>query len=246
MTVKKTMGRPKKISTEDKVAIVTRYYLTHEESLRDHGIYSRLSNYAKSLCYSLEARDFSRDPAVREQINKLVSQTRQKHPLQEASKSELPIPSYIPLDIPTLMNRSRNTIADTLAGREQYFQNLHIKAAHAIEDYNTLFKQNHLLQEEVTRLRGEHDLIESEKKALKLELHDAKVKISYLTRIIKKDVESEKAHQFLQSLTTQEKIVETVKKTVYHTVDALCNDDRQMHKDALEEIDKTDLSNLFK
>lgn len=246
MTVKKAMGRPKKILTEDKLAIVTRFYLTHDDSLLKHGIYRKLSDYAQSLGYSLEARDFSRDPAVREQIEKLISQTQKKHPLPGASQLELPLPSYIPLDIPTLMNRSRNTIADTLAGRERYFQNLHIKAAHAIEDYNTLFNQNHLLQEEVTRLRGEHDLIESEKKSLKLELHDAKVKISYLTRIIKKDVEPEKAHQFLQSLTTQEKIVETVKKTVYHTVDALCNGDRQMHKDAMEEIDKTDLSNLFK
>ena len=73
MTVKKAMGRPKKISTEDKLAIITRFYLTHDDSLLEHGIYRKFADYARSLSYSLEARDFSRDPAVREQIEKLMT-----------------------------------------------------------------------------------------------------------------------------------------------------------------------------
>ena len=111
MKNQKTLGRPRKISVEEKLAIVTQYYLTHEESLRDHGIFSRLSIYAKSLGYSLEARDFSRDPAVRDLLDKLISQLQKKKFYHDEKKTEISQPSYIPLDIPALINRDRKTIA---------------------------------------------------------------------------------------------------------------------------------------
>lgn len=76
------MGRPPKATTAEKLAIVDQYYITNSDGdafiLRAHGIYKKLSAYAKLKGYALEPHDFSRDTAVREYIDSLINTSVQK------------------------------------------------------------------------------------------------------------------------------------------------------------------------
>ena len=73
MTKPKT-GRPRKCSTTDMIAIIDRYFIEFSDTsttLMAHGIYRRLSDYAKSIGYNLEPHDFSRNTAAVEHLKAL-------------------------------------------------------------------------------------------------------------------------------------------------------------------------------
>lgn len=239
----KPMGRPKKVTSQEKLAIVHRYYIecTEEtaESMQAHGIYKKLSEYAKSTGYSLEPHDFSRDEAVRNYIRHLNS-------IVDQEDTGNVIPTYDPLDIPALMTRSSKEIAAILFKREQYFEQLHKRAARSIEQYALLDQRCAHLQSEVRTLKSRNDALEKENNALEQQLRDSKKDVAYLARVIRKDVEPDRAHQYFQKLTSPDAALEVSRAFVTQSIRSLTREDRQPQSEAADDADKLDLKNLLK
>ena len=106
MAGKKT-GRPKKVPTEEIIGIINRYQVEMSDvgfSFSSHGVYKKLSDYAKSLGFPLEPHDFSRNKDVMAHIKKLDATSASTH------KDTLNVPAFEPLDIPTLMDFSKKRI----------------------------------------------------------------------------------------------------------------------------------------
>ena len=112
-------GRTPKVSTQKKIALVDRYFITSTDGntalLKKHGIYRNLSDYAKSLHYPLEPYDFSRDNHVRDHIDQLIANSAQEPHILSG------MPTYEPLDVTALMMNGREHIENTLRDREAYF-----------------------------------------------------------------------------------------------------------------------------
>ena len=236
------MGRPKKATSNEKIAIVNRYYI--EESGEDasafnaHGIYAKLSKYAKSIGVNLEAHDFSRDVAVQKYI-KSISFSAQE------DGSSISVPTYQPLDITALLSGSHKELAKTLSDRERYFESLHQRSAKAIENYALLAQKCEHLQAEVAAAKERCAQLEEEKQELRQSLISAKKDVAYLRRIIKRDVEPERAHQFLQGLTSPEAIADVVGKSVVNSINVLGKDDQKLWSEADKEINSANLLKLF-
>lgn len=238
----KKTGRPQKVSKEEKLAIVEQYYVCHagENSsvLAGHGLYSRLAEFAKTLGYQLAPYDFSRDGDIKNHIAKLCSCT-------EPAESCEALPVYEPLDITALMNRSQARIRSILQEREMYYRSLHVSAAQAIESRTLLLKKVNRLQTERKAAEEKQQLQESENKNLLRRLNEAEKKVAYLTRIIRKNVEPERAQQFLAGMTSSDEVLRKVHKTVFSSMDSLSKEDRQMKADAADEIDRSSLDSLL-
>lgn len=248
MTKKQKMGRPQKVSIAEKLEIVNRYYLSSSgdgiTAMQTHGLYSRLSAYAKSLDYPLEPYDFSRDKAVRAHIRDLATSAVAS---QKQKTEQSPVlPTFVPLDIPALMSRSRDFVAETLSERERYFEGLHINASHAIESYNQLFELHLSMKKELESSQAKCATLEKRNNELIAHVRNTEKDIAYLKRVIRKDVEPEKAHQYLQGLTSCEEVVRAARYSVMSSIDALTRADRNMHVEAENEVDKTDLGNLLR
>ena len=104
----KKMGRPPKASSDEKIALVNQYYISQSgedaSAIGHHGIYRKLSDFAKTIGFNLEPHDFSRDKVVVAHIIALSSTT------SESTTSSQAIPTCEPLDITVLMVNSKNTI----------------------------------------------------------------------------------------------------------------------------------------
>lgn len=240
--MQKKMGRPKKITAEEKVALINRYYISHTgenaKAIGSHGIYQKLATFAKELGYQLEAYDFSRDESARAYIAKLSNPT-----VENVSSSTLP--TYIPLDIIALLNKSQQNIEATLKDRETYFQMLHMQAAQALES-NRLFAQKiRHLQSELESTREKCHMLETKNDDLTHKLRVAETDVGYLKRVIRKDVEPERAHLFLQSLTSRDAVIQATQKSVMSSIDSLTQEDRQMRRDAEKEADIENLNSLL-
>lgn len=240
----KKTGRTPKVSSEEKLAIVDRYFITSTDGnaapLRKHGIYRNLSDYAKSLHYSLEPYDFSRDDSVRNHIEQLITNS------SKDTHTVSGLPSYEPLDVTALMMTGRANIEKTIRDREEYFVSLHCRAAKAIENYVSVSQLCTQYQVEVAAVKRENEQLRTQCETLVVELRTALRDISYLKRIIRKDVESERAQQFLEGLTSREAVIEKVSPVVTSNIYNLTMEDQKAWTDAQKEIDMLDLSHLFK
>lgn len=240
--MQKKMGRPKKITEEEKIAIINRYYISrageNAQVISSHGIYQKLAAFSKELGYRLEAYDFSRDEITRAYITKFANPTVE-------TPSSPTLPTYVPLDIISLLNKSQQNIEATLTDRETYFQKLHMQAAQALES-NRLFAQKiRHLQSELESSREEYHLLETKNNELTHKLRIAETDVAYLKRVIRKDVEPERAHLFLQSLTSRDAVIQATQKSVMSSIDSLTQEDRQIRKDAEKEADIANLNSLF-
>ena len=235
------MGRPKKASTEEKIAIVNGYYYSREDDsvTKDsiHGLYKKLSDYAKSLGCELEPHDFSRDADVRRAINTLVAGS------EEPAQAFLP--TYEPLDITTLWLRSRQERDEILRGREAYFAKLHKRASKAIENNVMLTEKNNILQEKLSAISSEKDALEEEVKSLRLQLRKAATETAYLKKVIRKEVEPERAHHVWQNLSTEAAIEQAAKPAVMNSLTSLGQADQKLQVEAAAEVDMLDLRKLF-
>lgn len=238
----KKTGRPSKITKDEKLAILDRYYITNAAEtpaiIGNHGIYRKLADFAKSIGYSLEPYDFSRDEDVRAHIAKLTT------PAMEQKESQ-GILTYVPLDITALMNRSQRAIEEVLQERERYFKALHMGASRTIENNTMLTKRVQYLQAKITAMEKEKCEQEEINNILTERLRNTEKNVAYLKRVIRKDVEPERAYQFFQGLTTQEAVIQTVQKSVMTSLDTLCSEDRKTHAEAEKDVDKLDLRNLL-
>lgn len=235
------MGRPKKASTEEKIAIVNRYYYSREDGsvTKDslHGLYKKMSDYAKSLGCQLEPHDFSRDPAVKSTINTLM--------LENAGTTQSFLPTYEPLDITALSLRSKKERDEILSGREAYFAELHQRASKAIENCELMVKKVSRLEEKLQAVSVEKENLEEEVKSLRDHLRKAAAESAYLRKFIRKEVEPERAHHFWQSLTTEAVIEQTVGPVVMGNLNDLGEPDQKLQAEAQAETNILDLSKLF-
>lgn len=238
----KKMGRPQKTTTEEKIAIINQYYVSRKgessEAICTHGIYQKLAAFSRELGYQLEAYDFSRNDAVRAYIAKF------SNPMTEAGSSPT-LPTYVPLDIIALLNKRQQNIEATLKDRETYFQTLHMQAAQALES-NRLFAQKiRHLQSELESTREKCHMLETKNDDLIHKLRVAETDVGYLKRIVRKDVEPERAHFFLQSLTSRDAVIQAAQKSVMSSIDSLTQEDRQMRRDAEKEADIENINSLL-
>lgn len=238
------MGRPPKATTEEKLAIVNQYYITKTDGnasqLRTHGIFRRLSQFAKARNCPLEPHDFSRDEAVRKLIDQLADTS-----LQEEKYTAID-PVYEPLDITSLMMSGRNNIDKVLKDREEYFLALHLRAAKAIERYALAAQQCAYHQSEAASLKKQNAELQAQIDVLSTELRNALRDVAYLKRVIRKDVEPERAQRFLEGMTSQEAVVDAVESSVAKKINTLVRDDRQLKGEAQAEVDILDLNSLFR
>lgn len=241
--MKKQLGRPHKVSTNEKIAIVERYYIENstggEKLLGSHGVYRRLSEYAKSLGSPLEWYDFSRDSEVRKHIKSIVEMCAQ------GTTNYSTVLTYEPLDVIALMMSGREHILQTIKDRENYYLELHKKAARAIEQYSLVAKQATQYKEELERLREQKADIETQLDLAIEELRSAKKDIAYLKRIVRKEVEPKCAQQFLSGLTSREQAVNAAETFVIKSINSLVAEDKQLQAEAQEEVDMMDLNSLF-
>lgn len=231
-------GRPRKVPTEDMTAIVTRYFVEMSDtssSLATHGIYRRLSDYAQSLGYNLAPHDFSRNKAVVAHIKSLDAT------ISNTVTDSLIVPNFEPLDIPTLMNCSKKRIEESIRSRDQYFERLHQKAARAIEHHLVLAKKVEHMQAALQAANDKNNALTAENAVLKKELHAAESDVAYLTRIIRRDIEPERAHQFFQSLTSKEVIETFARNTITHSLTDLTREDRKARSEAERDVDSLNL-----
>lgn len=238
------MGRPRKVPTEEKLAIVDRYYImtTDESASRfgTHGIFRKLSEYAKSLGCSLEPHDFSRDLAVRERIGSLAAACSQDAHIQTG------VPTYEPLDIAALMMTGRENIEKTLKDREAYFQDLHLRAAKAIEHYASLSQLSTQYQSEVTALKNQNSELCAQIDTLSAELKEARKAVGYMKRIIRKNVEPERAQNLLATLTSRDVIIQHAESSVMNSIHVLAKEDLKMRNEAQAESETLELSSLLR
>lgn len=238
------MGRPPKATTEEKLAIVNQYYITNTDGnasqLRAHGIYRRLSQFAKGRNCPLEPHDFSRDEAVRKLIDQLADTSLQE---EKYTTGE---PVYEPLDITSLMMSGRNNIEKVLRDREAYFLALHLRAAKAIERYALAAQQRAYHQSEAASLKKRNTELQAQIDVLSTELRNALRDVAYLKRVIRKDVEPERAQQFLAGMTSREAVVDVVDSSVMNKINILARDDQQLKEEAQAEVDMLDLNSLFR
>ena len=238
----KKMGRPKKVSTEEMLAIVNRYAVEMSDvgpSFSAHGIYRKLSDYAKSLGYPLELHDFSRCKEVLAYIKTLDVGEK------DDGSITLNVPAFEPWDIPTLINSSKKRIEEAMRSRESYFESLHLKASRAIESYITLAKKVEHLQSQVKSLERNNASLVADNDSLKAELKKREVDVAYLTRIIRKNVEPELAQQYFLSLNSEESRKQIAGSTVTSSLLELSREDRQMRSEAEKEVNSLNLLNLF-
>lgn len=240
--MKKKTGRPPKATAEEKISIVNQYYIckTNGNPLEmiSHGIYSKLSEFAKEKNFSLEPHDFAKDQTVRDYIRNLAT--------QYSEESSTVIPVYEPLDITALMALGRVQIEKTLRDREAYYESLHVRSARAVENYALVVEKCAHLQSELELALKENDAQTEEKNALTMKLREAQKEVGYLRRVIRKDVEPERAQQYLQGLTSREAVVEMARESVMTSIKKLTEEDKKMKLQSLSDEDVMDLNSLFR
>ena len=236
-------GRSPKVSDEEKIAIVDRYFIVESDGctslLSKHGVFRRLSDYAKTLGYKLEIYDFSRSTAVRERIEQLLCNTAQ-------DTSTFGIPTYEPLDIVALMMTGRDNIHRTLQDRESYYMDLHRKSAKAIENYISMSQLCTQYQANLSTLTKQNQELQTSLDIATNKLRSAMKSVGYLSRVIRKEVEPERAQRFLEGLSSRDVIVQIVEQSVTSNISKLIADDRKMQAAAQAEIDMLDINNLLK
>lgn len=237
----KAGGRPRKISSEEKMAIVTRYYVecAAEDGsvLQQHGIYAKLAAFASQKGYSLAAHDFSRDEQVKAHMKSLS--------FGMVSAETNAIPVYEPLDLSVVIMKSRKDLEHILKDRESYFLSLHQRAARAIEGYVFLSESKRVIEEKLKRMEKEHNATETKNIQLEKELREYKSENAYLTRYIRKHLNPARAEEFMKSMSSQGASVETARASVMNSLDALCKEDKEMKNLSKKDASSAYILNLF-
>jgi len=206
--------------------------------MNSHGVYRKLSEFAKEKNISLEPHDFSRDQAVRNYLLKLK--------ITDSKEVSNAIPVYEPLDITALMVLGRTQIEKILRDREVYYESLHVRSAYAIENYALVSEKCTQLQLELELALKENEAQKEEKNVLAMKLREAQKEVGYLRRVIRKDVEPERAQQYLQGLTSREAVVEMARESVMTSIKKLTEEDKKMKLQSLSDEDVMDLNSLFR
>ena len=188
------VGRPSKLSYEDKINVITRYAVkTGGEflnALTSYGVFSRLAAYAVELGYeNVHSYDFSNDKNIRAYLDDYIGAERKR---EEMNKGIGDL-AYVPLDIGTLVvMRDKAELRNRLELREQYVKNLYFSAATAIENFrplemrNTeLVRENIDLSKQVENLTKELEMLSRELRAAKHREKEAKMANAGLKRKIK-------------------------------------------------------------
>ena len=135
-------GRPRKVQFEELKRVVDDYFLYIAEGnvalLRAKGVFTNLERYANSHGLPYKATDFSRCVPLRDYFSKLFANFTYND-----QNSSLLVPGYAPLDIdyflrPDITVKERQQL---LVEQDGHYKNLHIKAAKALEVYESQRKE---------------------------------------------------------------------------------------------------------
>lgn len=120
-----------------------------------------------------------------------------------------------------------------------------MQAAQALESNRLFAEKIHHLQNELESSREKCHMLETKNNDLTHKLRVTETDVSYLKRVIRKDVEPERAQVFLQSLTSRDAVSQAAQKSVMSSIDSLTQEDRQMRREAEKETGMADLSSLL-
>lgn len=237
----KKTGRPKKVPTEVKMQIVDLYLVSEgvedERVMQQHGIYSKLADFAKEKGYVLEPHDFSRDADIKRYLQSLISGG-----IKETHES---FPAYEPLDVAYVVSKPRNELGILLNAREEYFQGLYRRAVAVIERFDGLAARNRLLEKEVEQTREQLDEINAQYLQAKTALRDKTKENEYLRRFIKKELTPERADRFFKSLISQEDALDIAEKSASTPIKELTHEDRKLHREAENAVSINSVIQLF-
>lgn len=170
-------GRPPKMKTEEKKQLIMNFFLFEAqgnvERMSVHNIYSLLSAYANKNKFDTKPYDFSRD----EEVKRIIQSLKLPGNLNSSI-----IPTYVPLDIKNLMYKAPEEMMKILYDREEYFKNLHMRAATALDELSSLTDQ-------ITSLRDTQDELTQKLKSL----------CSSNEEMREKDIELEKENRYLKA-----------------------------------------------
>lgn len=210
------MGRPTKMSCDEKRKIVDAYFLTHREETNRHGIYARIANYARSACQNdnIYPHDFSKDVKVRDHIERKGAEA-----WKETDKGILL--AYMPMDIDRLQSMGRAQLVGYLRERDAYYATVYDRAARAIEAGEKSERRISKLREESKQLKADLDKAKASQvgeERLQIALKNAKQEIETLKRHIRRKMEPEEADAYYRT------ICDNPKKQLEDTI-AFCTQD---------------------
>ena len=224
----KQMGRPKKVATEVKLQIIDHFLISvgaeDEHVMQQHGIYSKLANFAKEKGYELESHDFSRDLKVRNYLQSISGTVE--------NSNSVGIPIYEPLDIPYVINKPRTELGIILRDREEYFQGLYRRAVAALERYEIAAASNRLLKEQTMQMEQQRDALEKQCRCAEKIYREEKKENEYLRRYIKKELSPKQADDFFKRLASQEMAIQIASQSATMPMEELTREDRKLRREA--------------
>ena len=192
------MARPRKMGTEEMLAIINAAYERHGDPSRLKC--SSLAEYATTQGFDVKGYDFRRNPAVRARIEELIDMA--------PFFSEGGALAYKSLDVDAFINRNRSdgSLKNALIELDSTWRKIHDRACALVKERESL--SNDLKQKtlEIERLECEFSEMSAQSAKIKNEQRDMIVKNRYLTGMIKKYLYPAVANEILK----KENVVECV------------------------------------
>lgn len=195
-------GRPAKATFEEKKAIIDAFFISEGGEnpgiLLQHGIYTRLATFHLSRQFGLYPHDFSKDKGIVEYMQSLAANS-----LPPSDTAALP--TYTPLDLNAVLSKSVPEQIKIFRTRDDYYKEVHHRAAKAISSYVDLSKQVDLARSEKKKLELEIDELSKELTAEKAKSAAAEREIATLRRYIRQHVEPAIAEAFIKDLASTDR-----------------------------------------
>lgn len=134
------MGRPRKMTVEQMIAVVDSYYLTRAESSGKLMKCSLIAAYAVELGYQAEGYDFARSLEVREHIEQMRHYAAAQ---PEHQNSEENLTSYKSLDVAGFVrsNRGQTQLAQALTELDAYWKRVYGQSEMAASRNRALMRE---------------------------------------------------------------------------------------------------------
>ena len=195
---KSNTGRPRKVDNKVLLDIVNQYYFVEcrnqPEMMNQHGIYTALAEYAHKLGVAeVKEYDFRRNTAVRERMKELREKTGQRQ------KPEITGIAYMPLNMTTVANMSKEELVELLRVRDGYYETVCQSAASVVVREKSIVEENRVLKDSVTRLEKETEILHQRIQSLETAYQKAAETAKRYKKIIKDNVTPERAKALLDS-----------------------------------------------
>lgn len=240
--MKNVGGRPRKGSLEEKKAIVDHYFVSNcaedGSAMQKHGIYQQLAIFAQERGYGYEARDFSRDQAIRDYITSFV----------DAKQSCLPqdiLPVFVPMDISLISEMSRDEIVEMLRDRDRYYKSLYESANATLQPFRAKIQAFEQATKDLSEQAAKSDRLAAENEALTKRLRCVTEENQYLRSYIKKHLLPEQAEAVLQSNKDPKTAVQQTLPYVTTNIAQQTMEDQELRTQAKKNVLSLNYESLF-